>query len=309
MTAAVRGSLVIALAVAVAALVLAACTPHTRAPVADRSAATQASARPNTYTVKRGDSLYAIAWRYQLDYRDLAATNNIHDPYIIYPGDVLNLRVREGARFRGPPPGPVRSPQTTARHSKERPAQTADRREAPAVRPQPSKPSPQAVTPAPKPAKPAPRTQRVATAPKTATSAAPKRAAATSPQAPPARAGATRGWRHPVGVRPTQGFGRGNLGQDYVLNPGARVYSASEGVVMYAGPGLGGFRHLVIVKASNQYLAAYGLNVAPVVREGEAVKAGQVLAAIDGDGALSRRFHFEVRRDGKPVDPKPLIGS
>ena len=94
-----------------------------------------------------------------------------------------------------------------------------------------------------------------------------------------------------------------------MLNPGARVYSASGGVVMYAGPGLGGFRHLVIVKVSSQYLAAYGLNVAPIVREGEAVQAGQVLAAIDGDGALSRRFHFEVRRDGKPVDPKPLIGS
>lgn len=304
-----RGGLAVTVTAAVVALAVPACTPHSRAPVADRSAAAEVSVRPNTYTVRRGDSLYAIAWRYQLDYRDLAATNNIRDPYTIYPGDVLNLRVTEGARFRGPPPGPVKSPQTTARHSKPPPAQTADRgKPPPAARTQPSKPSPPAAAPAKKPAKPAPRTQATATAPKRATASAPK-ARAASPEAPPARAGATRGWRHPVGVRPTQGFGRGNLGQDYVLTPGARVYSASGGVVMYAGPGLGGFRHLVIVKVSNHYLAAYGLNVAPIVREGEAVKAGQVLAAIDGDGALSRRFHFEVRRDGKPVDPKPLIGS
>ena len=296
MSVAYRGSVAIAVAVAVAALILPACTQHSRAPVADRSAAPPASARPNTYTVKKGDSLYAIAWRYELDYRDLAATNNIRDPYTIYPGDVLNLQVTEGARLRPPPPAPVKSPQTTARHSKEPPAQTADRRKpATAAQTQPSKPSRQVATPATS------RTQPAVGAPKSANAA--------SSQASPARPGATRGWRHPVGVRPTQAFGRGNLGQDYVLAPGANVYSASEGVVMYAGPGLGGFRHLVIVKASNQYLAAYGLNVAPVVREGEAVRAGQVLAAIDDDGALSRRFHFEVRRDGKPVDPKPLIGS
>ena len=154
-----RGGLAVAVAAAVAALAVPACTPHSRAPVADRSAATQVSVRPNTYTVRRGDSLYAIAWRYQLDYRDLAATNNIRDPYTIYPGDVLNLRVKEGARFRAPPPGPVKSPQTTARHSKAAPAQTADRsKPATAARTQPSKPSPPA-TAETRPAKPAPRTQ------------------------------------------------------------------------------------------------------------------------------------------------------
>ncbi|MYB35980.1 MAG: peptidoglycan DD-metalloendopeptidase family protein [Gammaproteobacteria bacterium] len=300
-----RGGVALTVAAAVAALVLPACTQHSRAPVADRSAATEVSARPNTYMVIRGDSLYAIAWRYQLDYRDLAAANNIRDPYIIYPGDVLNLRVIEGARFRASPSAPAQSPPTTARRSKAPPAQTADRtKPTTTTRRQPGKP-PQVAGPTSKPAKPPPRGKPAATPATRVTAAASRSANA----APPARAGATRGWRHPVGVRPTQGFGRGSLGQDYVLTPGARVYSASGGVVMYAGPGLGGFRHLVIVKVSNQYLAAYGLNVAPVVREGEAVEAGQVLAAIDGDGALSRRFHFEVRRDGKPVDPKPLIGS
>ena len=289
-------ALAITLAVVMAAVVLSACAVHSRAPVADRSAAPVA-AKPNTYTVKKGDSLYAIAWRYQLDYRDLAATNHIRDPYTIYPGDVLDLRVTDGARFRVPPPAAAKPRQTTPRSPQTQAQAAPGRKQQTATRTQP-KATPKVASPA---AKPAPRAQPPAAAPKTATAAAPRPA--------PARPGATRGWRHPVGVRPTQAFGRGNLGQDYVLSPGAKVYSASGGVVMYAGPGLGGYRHLVIVKASNQYLAAYGLNVAPVVREGEAVQAGQVLAAIDGDGALSRRFHFEVRRDGKPVDPKPLIGS
>ena len=298
MNSARRRGLVVAVA---AALALPACTPHSRAPMADRSEARPA-ARPNTYTVKKGDSLYAIAWRHQLDYRDLATINNIRDPYTIYPGDVINLRVTEGARFRVSR-APAQSRQATPR-SPQREAQAADgRRQGTAARTPSRKTTPQVISPATKPDRPATRAQP------RATESVPGRATPAAPQPAPAHAGATRGWWHPVGVRPTQAFGRGNLGQDYVLAPGAKVYSASGGVVMYAGPGLGGFRHLVIVKASNQYLAAYGLNVAPVVREGEAVQPGQVLAAIDGDGALSRRFHFEVRRDGKPVDPKPLIGS
>lgn len=299
-----RGSLAVALFAAfaaVAVLVVPGCTLHSRAPVADRAATQPTPQRPFTYTVKKGDSLYAIAWRYQFDYRDLAATNNIRDPYIIYPGDVINLRVKEGARFDPPPPGPTKARQTTPR-SPQRQAHVVDNRKPAGTPTQPKQATPKVTSPVTKPGKPAARPKPNATAP------TPKRATPASRQPAPARPGATRGWRHPVGVRPTQAFGRGNLGQDYVLNPGAKVYSASGGVVMYAGPGLGGFRHLVIVKASNQYLAAYGLNVEPVVREGQAVQAGQVLAAIDGD-ALSRRFHFEVRRDGKPVDPKPLIGS
>lgn len=290
------GSLVVTVLAAMAVLVASGCALLSRAPAADRSETQPTPKRPFTYTVKKGDSLYAIAWRYQFDYRDLAATNNIRDPYIIYPGDVINLRVKEGARFEPPPPGPMK----TAPRSPQRQAQAVDsRKRAETTREAPRNATPQVASPA-KPAKPVTRPQPAALAP--------KRAVAASQQPAPARPGATGGWRHPVGVRPTQAFGRGNLGQDYVLNPGAKVVSASGGVVMYAGPGLGGYRHLVIVKASNQYLAAYGLNVEPVVREGQAVQAGQVLAAIDGD-ALSRRFHFEVRRDGKPVDPKPLIGS
>ena len=145
--------------------------------------------RPNTYTVRRGDSLYAIAWRYQLDYRDLAATNNIRDPYTIYPGDVLNLRVTEGralstsAAWTGEVTPGDHAPQQGAASAK--PQIAASRRGA--AQTQPRKPSAQVAAPA---TKPAPRTQAAATAPTRATASAPKANAAPAP----ARAGATRGW-------------------------------------------------------------------------------------------------------------------
>ena len=78
---------------------------------------------------------------------------------------------------------------------------------------------------------------------------------------------------------------------------------------MYAGPGLGGFRHLVIVKVSERYLVAYGVNVAPQLEEGQNVAAGAVVAEIGSGGTAAGRFHFEIRDRGKPVDPSSLIGA
>ena len=104
-------------------------------------------------------------------------------------------------------------------------------------------------------------------------------------------------------------FGAGSKGFDYALGPATQIRAASGGVVVYAGPGLGGFRHLVIVKASERYLVAYGVNVAPSLREGETIRPGTVVAQIDGGGTTAGKFHFEIRDRGKPVDPGRLIGS
>lgn len=263
-----------ALAVAGLALgaVLAGCTPHSLPPVTDRSSqAAGVAVDRSRYVVRKGDSLYAIAWRFELDYRDVAHANGIAAPYTIYPGDVLELRVVEGAwrRASAPAAAPKRPAPAAAKAAPPRPTPRAAPRAAPAREPA--------------------RTRRAA---------------------PPGRQTASDdAWQLPVTAAPRRRFSSENRGYDYLLSAGAKVRSASGGVVMYSGPGLGGFRHLVIVKASNRYLAAYGLNVAPSVDEGEAVRAGQVLADIRQGGALERRFHFEVRRDGKPVDPRPLIGS
>ncbi len=79
--------------------------------------------------------------------------------------------------------------------------------------------------------------------------------------------------------------------------------------MVYAGPGLGGFRHLVIVKASERYLVAYGVNATPKLQEGDTVASGATVVQVGDGDAAARRFHFEVRDRGKPVDPTKLIGS
>ena len=110
-------------------------------------------------------------------------------------------------------------------------------------------------------------------------------------------------------AKPVRRFGGGSKGLDYALPTGTRVRAATKGDVVYAGPGLGGFAHLVIIKASERYLVAYGTNVAPVLTEGETVALGATVAEVGSGGKTAGRFHFEIRDRGKPVDPNSLIGS
>ena len=95
---------------------------------------------------------------------------------------------------------------------------------------------------------------------------------------------------------------------DYSLRRGTTIRAATSGLVVYAGPGLGGFRHLVIVKASERHLVAYGVNVRPNVKEGDTVRGGDAVARA-GSGATGGQFHFEIRDRGKPIDPNSLLGS
>ena len=109
-------------------------------------------------------------------------------------------------------------------------------------------------------------------------------------------------------ARPDQGFGGGNTGVDVAVPARQTVVAVGPGKVVYAGPGLAGFRHLVIVEHGGGYLSAYSLNADPVVAEGKDLASGARLAAIDGAGAVDRRLHFEIRRNGAPVDPGKVIG-
>ncbi len=109
-------------------------------------------------------------------------------------------------------------------------------------------------------------------------------------------------------AKPVRRFGNGSKGLDYELAPSTRIRAAAPGVVVYAGPGLGGFRHLVIVKTSETHLVAYGVNVKPLLGEGDDVRGGATVAQVGGGGKTAGRFHFEVRNGGKPVDPAPLLG-
>ena len=109
--------------------------------------------------------------------------------------------------------------------------------------------------------------------------------------------------------KPVRTFGGASKGIDYELPPNTAVQAAAAGEVVYAGPGLGGYRHLVIVKANERHLVAYGVNVQPTPNEGDRIAAGTTIATIAPGDAAAGRFHFEIRDNGKPVNPASLIGG
>lgn len=208
--------------------------------------------------VSAGETLYSIAWRYDVDHRRLAQHNGISPPFTIYPGQVLRLDVHNMAARAKPREG--------------------------------SEPS-SVVTP-PKAKAPVDRQKNKTPAPK-------------SSSAPPLVAG-NPDWRWPVKGRVIAAFGAStglNQGIDISGKLGDSVQAAAAGQVVYAGNGLRGYGNLVIIKHNDTYLSAYAHNRRLKVTEGDAVKAGEVIAEMGSSGTDSVRLHFEIRRDGKPVDP------
>jgi lipoprotein NlpD len=250
-------------------------TPSAPPPVVDRSPPREAEA--THYTVRAGDTLYSIAWRYGLDFRDLARFNGIEPPYRIYPNQRLSLRV--------PPAGAPHRPAAV-------PAQPPVPSPAPAQARAPAQPPAPTQTP---PASAPPQNQPSAATP------------AASPPRPPATAPAVAGWQWPAQGRLLRDYGSGSRSIDLELSPGSRVGAVAAGEVVYAGVGPRGFRHLIIIKHDSAYLSAYSLNEDIHVREGDRVQAGARLAEIRGAGQAAV-LRFEIRKDGVPVNPRGLIG-
>ena len=275
---------VIGLLVAVA--LLAGCATPSRAPVLDRSEpVSKPVPHSGEYTVKPKDSLYAIAWKYGLDYRDIARWNGIAPPYTIHPGQKLRLY---GTKREAP-----KAPSRVSTRPVPNPAKAI-----PAPISEPAVPTRRDATPAPKP--PTKPVARPAPQPQTKPPAAQK----TAPSQP-----GSRGWRWPVNAQPARGFGRGNNGLDYVLAGGQQVVAAAAGQVIYSGAGLGGFRHLIILEHPNDYLSAYNINVEPAVAEGSQVAGGGKICDIGSGSPSMRRLYFEIRRNGTPVNPATIIGK
>ncbi|WP_409523470.1 peptidoglycan DD-metalloendopeptidase family protein [Nitrincola sp. MINF-07-Sa-05] len=257
------------------------------APVSDRTRSSSSSqptstadnrtALPNsgTYTVVRGDTLYSIAWRYGLDYRQVAAWNNIDGRYQIFPGQKLSLRSANQAVSASTAPVSTQSPASTAA-----PASTS--------------------------ASAAGSTAPVAAAPArpAATSTAPASTPAATPTAP-VSTGPVR-WQWPVAGKVITGFSAradGNKGLDIAGSAGDPVFAASDGRVVYAGSGLLGYGNLVIINHNHQFLSAYAHNSRILVNENDMVKGGEKIAEMGNTGTDRVKLHFEIRQDGKPVDP------
>jgi lipoprotein NlpD len=264
------------------------------------------------YTVAPGDTLYSIAFANGMDARQLAALNDIPPPYVIHPGRVLRLKpsdnVAAGTAVSGSTvPAPVAA-QPVA--------------QAPAMA-QPSAPVFGAVTRQPMTATGvAPAEQEsvaapsVASVPPATTTAAVPESGGPTPGGPPPvptpPPGATRSvdgitWQWPASGEVIGGFevggGGAGAGINVAGNMGDPVRAAAAGTVVYSGNGLPGYGELIIIKHNDTYLSAYGYNSKRLVKEGERVGAGQEIALMGASGAPRVELHFEIRKNGKPVDP------
>jgi lipoprotein NlpD len=244
-----------------------------------------------TYVVARGDTLYSIAFRSGVDFRDLAQWNGVAAPFTIWPGQTLKL---------SPPAGtaaPSSSPPATAVAS------------APVFQTIP----PAATTPAPATTPSAGavgagtvQSATVAAVPVAGEAAAPS----LPPAAPPAAVGASHSaggitWRWPASGSVIKRFKASDAipGIEIAGNSGEPVRAAAGGVVVYSGNGLVGYGELVIIKHSDSYLSAYGHNRKRLVKEGQHVSAGQQIAEMGSTGASRNELQFQIRKDGNPVDP------
>lgn len=221
------------------------------------------SAAPTRYTVKSGDTLYSISFRYGMDYRDVARLNGIRSPFTIYVGQQL--------KFSGTPT------KTTAA-----PARTPQQQQA-----QPSRPAVQ-------PSRPATPPSQV------------KQAAAPLPMGTQDFA-----WRWPTQGPVLSTYSESSPGRKGINiggTAGQNVVAAAPGRVVYSGDGLPRYGNLLIIKHNDVYLSAYAHNASLLVNEGDAVEAGQRIATLGRTGSSQRdQLHFEIRRNGKPVDPMRFL--
>ena len=251
-------------------------TGSSGARVVDRSNPAVAPKRPTVtsgqYTVKPGDTLFSIAFRYGWDYKELAARNGIPAPYTIRPGQAI--------RFNSASTGTTTVVSSPSSSSKT----TVIRRPVGAP-----------ITPPASGVKPAPTTPATPTPVVTTVPAAER---------------AVSGWTWPAnGVLIGKFASNGSLnkGIDIAGDLGQPVFAASDGAVVYAGSGLRGYGELIIIKHSDTYVSAYGHNRRLLVREGQQVKAGQSIAEMGSTGTDRVKLHFEIRRQGKPVDPLQFL--
>ena len=252
------------------------------------------------YIVQPGDTLYAIAFRLGIDYRSLAALNHIDAPYVILAGQSLVTEASESVAH-------AKSQDATSGASSAA-AVPADAPIPPAKKVQPlvsPEPPPVSGTPdqskavAQSTSKPAPVPQ-----PKPKPKPKPKQKPAPLPNAPVDR------WGWPVKGRIARAYAEDvHKGIDLIGSRGDPVRASAAGVVVYAGTGVTGYGALIIVKHNDTYLSAYGHNDVLLAAEGEPVSAGTLIARMGSSGTDSVKLHFEIRRNGRPINPATLLPS
>jgi lipoprotein NlpD len=239
--------------------------------------------KPGYYTVKPGDTLIRVGLETGQNWRDIARWNGMDNPNVLEVGQVLRV-----APPSADASGVVARPVTPAPRVEGRPLDV-------------------------KPAAPGASAPAVATPPAPA-AGLPPIAATPTPAPTPAPAATTRepdddiNWTWPAGGPVATPFDEvRSKGLAITGKAGDPVFAAADGRVVYAGSGLRGFGNLVIVKHNNTYLTAYAHNQALLVKEDQVVRRGQKIAEMGSTDAERVQLHFEIRRQGKPVDPARLL--
>ena len=241
------------------------------------------SGKPGYYTVKPGDTLIRIGLENGQNWKDLVKWNGLENPNLIEVGQVLRV-LAPGVD----PNAAATRPVTTARvetrplEAKGVPPASAASATVPATTPTPATP-----------AAPAPVATPVA------------------PAAPANREGDEDvNWAWPSAGTVVTPFDEGKVkGLTIGGKAGDPVLAAADGRVVYAGSGLRGYGNLIILKHNTTYLTAYAHNQLLLVKEEQAVRRGQKIAEMGSTDADSVRLHFEIRKQGKPIDPAKLLPS
>ena len=287
----VSRSLVVGVSVPLTALVLAGCgTRMTKAPVEDRGTSSASSSpssvpgvvvtpikplpgaenagKPGYYTVKAGDTLIRIGLENGQGWKDIARWNNLDNANLIEVGQVLRVV----------PPAPTAAAAATETGVVTRPVTSS------------------AVVPASAASTPKPAASAAVAVPAPIPAPTPAAAAASSEDDVP--------FIWPASGTLLAGFDEArNKGYDISGKAGDPVLAAADGRVVYAGAGLRGYGNLVILKHNNTFLTAYAHNQALLVKEDQTVRRGQKIAEMGSTDADRVKLHFEIRRQGKPVDP------
>jgi len=253
------------------------------------------------YTVKKGDTLIRIALEYGQNYRDLVTWNSLANPNDIKVDQVLRVLppdsaangVQTGAIVMPPaektPPTPPVVKKTEPKGDK-KPYSDGALAELQRADGNGGGKAEASVKSVP--------------APSAAVSSVPPAAASAAASADEEKLS----WMWPSDGRVIATFDEGkNKGVDIAGKAGQQVVAAGAGKVMYAGSGIRGYGNLVIVKHSNSLLSAYAHNRTIVVKEGQSVTKGQMIAEMGDSDADSVKLHFEIRQQGKPVDPSRFL--
>jgi lipoprotein NlpD len=269
---------------------LSACSAQKPAPVVDRSgapttrapagtppsAASARTAKDGLYTVQRGDTLNSIATAFRVDARELARWNALPEG--------APLRVGQALRVTPPTNAPTATvtPVTPGGSTEIRPL-----------------PAPAAAAAAPLP----PVTAPPPAAPLESPPAAKPEAAAPVPPS-------SLAWLWPTAGKVIDGFDAPrNKGIDIGGNEGAPVLAAADGEVITVTSALRGYGNLVILRHAGEYVTAYGHNRKILVSQGQQVKRGQQIAELGRTDADRPKLHFEIRHQGKPLDPVKYLPS